>query len=125
AASQRLEIQARRASEWVRGGLASEIQTHSLARRACISSLWLAAKMFTAVGLTNLTDQPFARQQVAVIVVAEPLLIAPQTACRHPDVAGLSRAVQFGAKSCGNRHGSGEPGYGKSKKSQRLRVMTA
>jgi len=28
-------MQARRASEWVRGGLACEIQTHSLARRAC------------------------------------------------------------------------------------------
>ena len=35
AASHRLAIQARRASEWVRGGLASEIQTHLLARRAC------------------------------------------------------------------------------------------
>ena len=36
AASQRPEIQARRASEWVRGGLSIANQTHSLARRACI-----------------------------------------------------------------------------------------
>ena len=35
-ASQRMEIQARRASEWVRSGLAIANQTHSLARRACI-----------------------------------------------------------------------------------------
>ena len=40
-------------------------------------------------------------------------------------VAWLSRAVQFGAKSCGNLHGSGEPRYGKSKKSPPLRVPAA
>ena len=52
AASQRLEIQARRASEWVRGGLASEIQTTRL--RVVLVKYRPSAprKMCTAVGLT-------------------------------------------------------------------------
>jgi len=57
AAIQRLEIQARRASEWVRGGRESEDPTHSLARRACIRPASGRMKVFTAVALKGFLMQ--------------------------------------------------------------------